>query len=503
MPQTVVQSRVFNQSYVPEVLNEQQQGILDLNKQRLTDAKTRNDEAEKAANDWYASQGLKTPGDIQAAELAGELPPLPDDIRIELNSSRDGVRHYTEIVERLSPEMVMQPSTYQQMLGEYDTSLVAPQLQGSAPYIDYEQQFLGAEAPEVMFGEAAVVAEAPVVDAAQLDMAGIDPYLALAEQARGTQVEALGLQRQAAMGMAPSAAAIQMQIGLDEATQRQMALANAARGGAGAAMRAQRMAAQQGAAMQQAGIRESAMLRAQEMATARGAFGEGARALAMTDRDMTELAQIRAAENAGNVQAARELTARFMQERNMTNAEFAQQMETFNVGAQNYANVIGQQFVQEAGVAGEEIRGRQATRQAELEQEREFANLDSKLKTAGLDVNRRAQLLSQILGVQEQEARRQMQFTDQVIALYSGERERGLREWQHQTALEASEPEWWETALEVGSDLGGAAVDFFTGGAKSAAEGISRTLGGGGSGTTRPPTTAEEEAWGTPGHTMG
>jgi hypothetical protein len=501
---------VFRSTYAPEVLNEQQQGIYDLNKQRLADAQTRNDEAEKAATDWYASQGLKTPGDIQAAELAGELPPLPDDIRIELNSSRDQVRNYTEIVERLSPEMVQQPSTYQQMLGEYDTSLVAPQLQGRAPYIDYEQQFLGAEAPEVMFGEAAVVAPSPVVDAAQLDMAGIDPYLALQEQARGTQAESLELQRQAAMGMAPSAAAIQQQIGLDEATKRQMALANAARGGAGAAMRAQRMAAQQGAAMQQAGIREAAMLRAQEMATARGAFGEGARALAMTDRDMTELAQIRAAENAGNRQAANELTARFMQERNMTNAEFAQQMETFNVGAQNYANVIGQQFVQEAGVAGEEIRGRQATRQAELQQEQNFANLDAKLKTMGLDVNRRAQLLSQILGVQEQEARRQMQFTDQVISLYGGERERGLREWQHQTSLEASEPEWWETGLDVLGDVGGFAVDVATGGGSAIARGVSSALTGNGGGGTRttttttgPPTTEEEEAWGTPGHTMG
>ena len=83
---------------------------------------------------------------------------------------------------------------------------------------------------------------------------------------------ALNLSQQAAMGNAPSAAAIQQQQGLQQALQGQLASANSVRGGAGNQLAASLNAQNQGALMQQNGINNAAMLRAQEMAAARGEF---------------------------------------------------------------------------------------------------------------------------------------------------------------------------------------------------------------------------------------
>lgn len=94
--------------------------------------------------------------------------------------------------------------------------------------------------------------------------------------ARGSQSDALGLQRAAAMGQVPSAAQIQMQSGIDAATRAQMAMANSAKGGGSAMAAAQRQALSSGADMQMQGVQQKAALRAQEMEAARNSYMQGA-----------------------------------------------------------------------------------------------------------------------------------------------------------------------------------------------------------------------------------
>jgi hypothetical protein len=86
------------------------------------------------------------------------------------------------------------------------------------------------------------------------------------------QAGAMELARGAAMGQAPSAAAYQMQAGLNAAGAQQAAQAGGARGAAGLAM-AQGNAASNVANMQQNAFTAAGQLRAQEMAEARGLYG--------------------------------------------------------------------------------------------------------------------------------------------------------------------------------------------------------------------------------------
>lgn len=96
---------------------------------------------------------------------------------------------------------------------------------------------------------------------------------AQSQQSRGATSDALGMARQAALGQAPSVAAIQQQQGLNDSIQSQMAMAASARGGAMGQMAAQRNAANVGGQMQQQGVNAAAALRANEMANARGQYG--------------------------------------------------------------------------------------------------------------------------------------------------------------------------------------------------------------------------------------
>lgn len=179
----------------------------------------------------------------------------------------------------------------------------------------------------------------------------LSPYAELEAEGRAAQMEALGLSREAALGLAPSQAEVLMQMGLDQATAAQLAAAGAARGGAGAAMRAQRIAAQQGAAARQASIREMAALRAGEMAEARAAFGLGAEQL-----------------RGGDIE-------RYGQE-----AEMA---------------------VEEAG-----YRHEAAMENLRIENERDIMNLDAKLKSRGYDNEERAMYINAWLnnkGLNQQE----------------------------------------------------------------------------------------------------
>jgi hypothetical protein len=89
---------------------------------------------------------------------------------------------------------------------------------------------------------------------------------------RTGQEEALGMMRSAALGQAPSVAQNQLQAGFNQAAAQQAALAGGARGSAALA-NAQANAAANVANLQQGTNQQAAMLRAQEMAEARGAFG--------------------------------------------------------------------------------------------------------------------------------------------------------------------------------------------------------------------------------------
>lgn len=95
-------------------------------------------------------------------------------------------------------------------------------------------------------------------------------YMSNAQQQQG----ALDMMQGAAMGTAPSAAQMQMQQGIQQSTAAQQAMGNSARGGPGAWAAAQRGAMSNAAQMNQAGVGQSAMLRAQEMAQARGAYAQ-------------------------------------------------------------------------------------------------------------------------------------------------------------------------------------------------------------------------------------
>ncbi len=98
-------------------------------------------------------------------------------------------------------------------------------------------------------------------------------YAGMGDQARGSQQDALGMMRDAAMGNAPSVAQLQQQRGMQDAMSSQLALAAGARGASGLAQ-AGYNAAGNVAALQRGGAMDASMLRANEMANARGAYGQ-------------------------------------------------------------------------------------------------------------------------------------------------------------------------------------------------------------------------------------
>lgn len=88
----------------------------------------------------------------------------------------------------------------------------------------------------------------------------------------GDQSGALQLARESAMGLAPSAAAYQMQYGLNQAAAQQAAMAGGARGASSLAL-AQQNAAGNVGNLQQNAFTQAGQLRAQEMAAALGQYG--------------------------------------------------------------------------------------------------------------------------------------------------------------------------------------------------------------------------------------
>ncbi len=105
-------------------------------------------------------------------------------------------------------------------------------------------------------------------------LSGENPYLTARDASdRGLQDEALGFQRNAALGLTPSVAEMQMRQGLDSSLGSQQAIAGSARGAGGLALAGGNMAGN-AAMLQSQGAANAGMLRAQEMAQARGAYGD-------------------------------------------------------------------------------------------------------------------------------------------------------------------------------------------------------------------------------------
>jgi hypothetical protein len=102
-------------------------------------------------------------------------------------------------------------------------------------------------------------------------------------QSRAYQQAGLDLTTQAAMGLAPSEAAYQMQRGLDQASAAQNSMQGSARGAAAIA-NAQGNATSNIAGLQQGVFTDAGQLRAQEMAQARGMMGTQSQALRGMDQ---------------------------------------------------------------------------------------------------------------------------------------------------------------------------------------------------------------------------
>lgn len=116
--------------------------------------------------------------------------------------------------------------------------------------------------------------------------------------ARGyDQAGSLQLLRQAAMGQMPSAAAYQMQNGLNQAVANQYATMGGARGNAGIAL-AQGNAGANIANLQNQTYNQASQLRAQEMANAQGLYNQGANTLRGQDQNRLQMANQMAQFNA-------------------------------------------------------------------------------------------------------------------------------------------------------------------------------------------------------------
>jgi len=104
----------------------------------------------------------------------------------------------------------------------------------------------------------------------------------------GDQAGALQLSREAAMGQSPSEAALLMQQGLNQASANQASMAGSARGSAALAT-AQGNAAGATAGLQNQAYLQGGALRAQEMANARGQYGQ--LSSQVRDQDLQRLGQ--------------------------------------------------------------------------------------------------------------------------------------------------------------------------------------------------------------------
>ncbi len=269
-----------------------------------------------------------------------------------------------------------------------------------------------------------------------IDRSILDPYSTLEGLGRQEQMNAVDLYADAAMGLAPSRAEIQMQQGLDQAIKNQQASANAARGGAGAMMRAQRLAADQGAAMQQAGVREQAALRAAEMEAARAGLMSGASQLRQSD-----MGRYLAAIGLGETEAG---------------------------------------YRHSAGMQTNEMQNR-----------RDMADLDAQLKQQGYDIQQRAQYLNAYLSNRGMDINERMGYLSNVLGvdqatLNANIAQQGMLQGQSQFVggteanIEAQNAAEQARRFDAFTGMAGSAVSAAAGGGGATPQGMSGGGGGGG-----------------------
>jgi hypothetical protein len=161
------------------------------------------------------------------------------------------------------------------------------------------QQLVGAQKNQQATGAAFSQAQAAAQNAPGLAQSEANRYQGLAQaadnrqgvqmnldqynQSRGQTQNALGLTQAAAEGNAPSVAAMQLRQGLDQANNQAAGMAAGARGGGGNLALAARSAIQQQGQNAMTTNQNAAMLRANEMATARGQYLQGAQGMENTD----------------------------------------------------------------------------------------------------------------------------------------------------------------------------------------------------------------------------
>jgi hypothetical protein len=137
-------------------------------------------------------------------------------------------------------------------------------------------RYPGTDMRDFVKGQATAAPRAvPQATAATIDQTGFNRGMGLAAGYVPQQNQALGLMQGAAMGNAPSAAQLQLQQGMEQGLGQQASMAASARGGTGATMAAQRNAQFAGANLAAQTNQQQAILRAQEMAAARGEYATG------------------------------------------------------------------------------------------------------------------------------------------------------------------------------------------------------------------------------------
>lgn len=295
--------------------------------------------------------------------------PQPRSLRDRLIDQALGLGQDTSATEGF-----LKASQYQ---GGYDPVYEAYKRSGQyeAPSMgEYDQQFWGTG-----------------MNAAPITSELSDIYRQYGGQSRDEQLAGLGLLGAAARGEAPSQAEIQMQIGLEQAANQQMAAARSARGGLGAQMLAERNAANQGALMQQAGINQQAALRAQEMAAARQAYTQGAQGLRGADISAMSLADQMEIQDALLRQEAQRITVQNAQEAGMLGennrvkfalADMDSKLKTMGYNIQDRTNMLNA-YLDKLGI----------------DQRNKGMYMDAYLKSRGYDINERQNAMSNVLGI--------------------------------------------------------------------------------------------------------
>lgn len=191
----------------------------------------------------------------------------------------------------------------------------------------------------------------------QQNYGGYDAAMAQSQGARehqlgalGSQRDALGLQRSAALGEAPSAAQTLGRNMLDQSLQAQMAGASSARGGGLAQAAAMRQAQNQAAVQQAQGVNQLSALRAQEMAQARDSYAGGAAALSGAAGNLRQSDY--GAAGLGLQRVGLESTNEY------NNRQLNQQAQQYHEGQAN--NIYANQLQADLGVTGYDRTGERA-----------------------------------------------------------------------------------------------------------------------------------------------